>query len=114
MNVDRTESGPVTVLRLEGDIDGDGVNSLRVALLGCITGKRFNVVVNLSKIGFVSYMGVGVLVERLQQLRKAGGDIKLVGINLYTERLFRLAGVSSVFEIYDTEARAIAGFRQAA
>jgi len=59
-------------------------------------------------------MGVGVLVERLRQLRAYGGDLKLCGINLYTERLFRMVGISRVFDTYDREDLAIQGFREAA
>ncbi|MDQ1257454.1 MAG: Anti-sigma factor antagonist, partial [Candidatus Hydrogenedentes bacterium] len=50
MKFERIEMGPVTVLRLEGNIDEDGVNQLRVGLLRCIKERRFNLVVNLTGI----------------------------------------------------------------
>ena len=112
--IDTYENGLVTVLRLEGDIDEDGMNVLRLSLMECIQAQRCNVVVNLSKVKFVSYMGVGVLVERLRQLRAAGGDLKLTGVNLYTERLFRMVGVTNVFETFATEAQAVQAFAEAA
>ena len=114
MNVDQTVLGSATVLRLEGDIDEDGINVLRMVLLNCLRQRRVNVVVDLSDVKFVSYMGVGVLVERLRQLRKYGGDLKLVGVNVATQRLFRMVGVTSVFETFETETLAVQGFRQAA
>ena len=114
MKVERVEKGPVTVLRLEGDIDENGVNDLRTALLRCIKDKRSNVVLNLAKVRFISYLGAGVLVERLRQLRAFNGDIKLVRINLYTDRLFRMTGIGSLFDTFDTESQAIQVFREAA
>lgn len=114
MNIERLESGVATVLRLEGDIDEDGVNQLRLALMGCLQDRRYSLVVNMSEVKFVSYMGVGVLVERLRQLRAYNGDMKLVGVNLYTERLFRMVGVTKVFAMYDSEAKAIQAYREAA
>jgi anti-sigma B factor antagonist len=114
MNLDRTNIGQVTVLRLEGDLDEGGVDKLREGLYACIADGRFCLVLNFSEVRFVSYMGVGVLVERLRKLRASNGDIKLVGINLYTERLFRMIGVTSLFEIYDSESRAIAVYKEAA
>lgn len=114
MNIERLENGLATVLRLEGDIDEDGVNQLRLALMECIQDHRCHLVVNMTEVKFVSYMGVGVLVERLRQLRAHQGDMKLVGVNLYTERLFRMVGVTKVFEMYDSEAQAIQVYREAA
>ncbi|MCC6488592.1 MAG: STAS domain-containing protein [Candidatus Hydrogenedentes bacterium] len=114
MNVERTDMGAVTVLRLQGDIDENGVDALRTALYECISENRFKVVMNLSAIRFISYMGVGVLVERLRKVRALNGDIKLVGINLYTQRLFRMVGVSSLFDTYDSEQKAAGTFQEAA
>ena len=114
LTIDKYESGMVTVLRLDGDIDEDGMNVLRLSLMECIQDQRCHVVVNLAAVKFVSYMGVGVLVERLRQLRSANGDLKLTGVNLYTERLFRMVGVTNVFDTFATEAQAVQAFAEAA
>jgi anti-sigma B factor antagonist len=114
MNISRKEMGNATVLRLEGDIDEDGVSVLRISLLNCIKERRCRVVANLSGVRYISFMGLGVLVERLRQLRKQGGDLKLVGVNTYTQRVFRMAGISSLFDVHESESVAIQGFRQAA
>lgn len=114
MTVNRDDLNAVTVLRLNGDIDDTGVDSLRDALYTCAKQGRCKLVLNLSEVRFVSYMGVGVLVERLQSMRKASGDIKLVGLNLYTERLFRMVGVGSLFDIHESEAQAVGLFQKAA
>ncbi len=111
---ERLESGSVSVLRLEGDIDEGTVDVLRKAIMGCIADQRYNVVVNLSGVKFVSYMGLGVLVERLRQLRAHDGDLKLTGVNLYTQRLIRMVGAKNVFEIFEVESQAINQFRRAA
>ena len=114
LTVERYENGGVTVLRCEGDIDDDGIQALRDGIIGCIEDRRCNVVMNLEGVKFISYMGVGVMVERLRPLRARGGDMKLVGVNLYTERLFRMVGVQNVFDIFPNEGRAIEGYREAA
>jgi anti-sigma B factor antagonist len=114
MKVERTDNGELTVLRLQGDIDETGVDALRTALYECINDGRVKLVMNLSGVRFVSYMGVGVLVERLRKLRAQGGDMKLVGINLYTQRLFRMVGVHSLFETFDNESQALGEFQEAA
>lgn len=114
MNIERLENGAITVLRLDGDIDEDGQNVLRVRLMECLKDQRYHVVVNMEDVKFVSYMGVGVLVERLRQLRAQGGDLKLSGVNLYTQRLFRMVGVTKVFETFESESQAVQACREAA
>ena len=63
MNIERYEMGSVTILRLDGNIDETGMDDLRLALMKCIQDDRCNVVVNMTNVKFVSYMGVGVLGE---------------------------------------------------
>ena len=114
MNAERIEMGQVTVLRIEGDIDESGVNGLRLCLLECIKDKHVRLVVNLQDVQFVSYLGLGVMVERLRQVRAHGGDLRLVGINLALERMLRMVGVASVFEVFESENQAVLSYREAA
>lgn len=114
MTIERSDVGTVTVLRLIGDIDERGAEELRSGLYECMRNGRYNLVLNISQVGFISYMSVGVLVERLRKLRSCQGDLKLVGLNVYAERLFRMVGVSGLFETYDSESRAIGVYQEAA
>ncbi len=114
MKIERKDCGAVSVLHLEGDLDETGVDSLRTSLYDCIAEGRYKLVLNLAGVRFISYMGVGVLVERLRKVRSFNGDIKLVAINLYTERLFRMVGVTTLFDTYETETNAIGVFQEAA
>ncbi len=114
MIIDRSDVGAVTVLRLDGDLDEYGVDVLRTALFECLTEGRFHLVLNLKQVRFISYMGVGILVEKLRKTRAFRGDLKLVGLNMYAERLFRMVGVTSLFETYESECLAISVFQEAA
>ena len=107
LNIEKEVRDDVTIIRVIGDVDEDGVKDLRIALVNCLRDNGYNVVVNLSGMKFISYMGVGVLVERLRQFRSYNGDMKLVGLNLYTQRLFRMTGVTNLFETFETEAQAM-------
>jgi len=102
------------VLRVAGDLDESGVDVLRTSLYDCMTQGRFCLVMNLRDVGFISYMGVGVMVERLRKVRAFKGDIKLVGLNVYAERLLRMVGVTTLFETYDSEGQAVGVFQEAA
>ena len=112
--VERMDRGPVTVLSVIGDVDQDGVSELRMGLLGCLAERRYNLVVDLSGMGTISYMALGVLVERLQVVRSCGGDMKIAGLNTYGDHLFRLVGITSLFERFDTTQQAVQTYQEAA
>ena len=114
LRIENRTEGDVAILCIHGDVDEDGIMDLRIALIDCIKQHQYKIVVDLTAMRFISYMGVGVLVERLRQLRAHRGDMKLVGMNVYTDRLFRMTGVTSLFDTYEGEAEAIQGFRKAA
>lgn len=114
LSIERLERGAVTIMRLDGDIDEEGMNKLRLSLMHCIQERRCNVVLNMCDVRFVSYMGIGVMVERLRQLRACKGDLKLAGVNIQTDRLLRMAGVSKIFEVYETESPAVQAYQAAA
>ncbi|MCH8204613.1 MAG: STAS domain-containing protein [Candidatus Hydrogenedentes bacterium] len=114
LNIETLKADGIAIVRVDGEVDEDGVRQLRIALVNCLRNNGYNVVVNLSGMKFISYMGVGVLVERLRQFRSYDGDMKLVGLNLYTQRLFRMTGVTSLFDVYENEADAIRDYQEAA
>lgn len=114
LRIDTENIGDGVVLRLDGDVDEEGVKQLRIALVDCLRDNHHHVVLNLQGMRFISYMGVGVLVERLRQFRANKGDMKLVSPNMYTQRLFRMTGVTNLFEVFESESAAIEVFAHAA
>ena len=114
LKIEREQMGRVAVLRLYGDVDEGSVEELRMALVGCLREEYYDIVLNLSGMKFISFMGVGVLVERLRQFRLGGGDMKLVGPNLYTERLLRMSGCTTLFETFDSEPAVMRMYQEAA
>ncbi len=109
MNIERLDIGDVTVLRLRGDINEAGMGALRLALTEIAEQGRWHLVLNMAGVGFVSYMGVGVLVERLGQFQAAKGDIKLSCLSVYLRRLLRMMSLSHVLDCHETEAQAVQG-----
>ena len=110
LNVERLENGAVTVLRLRGVIDEEGVAVLRLALSGCVRDGRHKVVLNLAGVGFVSYLSMAVILERLGQFRAAKGDLKLACLSLYMRMLLRQMALTHQFDCHETEVQAVAGF----
>lgn len=110
MKIERKDVGAVSILRCAGDIDEAGIDVLRTWLYELRIECRDNIVVNLSGVRFITYQGIGVMVQRLREVRALKGDIKLVGMNLYAQRLFKMVGVTALFDAFETETQAIGQF----
>ncbi len=114
LNVERLDMGDITTLRVSGEVDGVGANTLRDAIKQCVAEKRYHLVITMSHVMFLSYMGAGVLVEGLGLVQTFHGDIKLASLNIQSRRLLSMMGLGHVFELHSSEMSAVQGYKQEA
>jgi anti-anti-sigma factor len=107
------ERGEIAVLSLRGIIDTVSAEKLRGALDQVISGGRVRVVADMSQVEYVSSGGWGVFTERLRELRRAGGDIKLFGMDPDVYYVFTMLGFNIVLSSFDIMGEAIDDFRTA-
>lgn len=106
----KVEHNGVSVLKVSGDLDTSTSKFLKQILTDMIEEEHYNIVVDMQKVIQINYMGVGTLLERLRQVRRLRGDLKLARLNRITRKALSMVGASKVFETYDTEESAIASF----
>lgn len=104
----------VTILRLRGEVDEEGVRTLRSALAQALQDRHYDIVLNLGEVHYISYMGVGILVEQLRMFRHFGGDMKLVGLSIHADQLLRTVGALRHFNIFKSEDEAVQVYQKAA
>ncbi|MFA7691975.1 MAG: STAS domain-containing protein [Candidatus Hydrogenedentes bacterium] len=114
IGIEHFEKNGVTVLRLNGEIEGTVNQLLRDAISACVRNNQYHLVLNLSAVTFVSSEGIGTIVEYLGHFRMNKGDIKLVGLNLQSRRLLDLMGLSRVFAICKFESVAMKEYSKVA
>ncbi|GAB4337628.1 MAG: hypothetical protein Kow0099_11160 [Candidatus Abyssubacteria bacterium] len=100
----------VAVLKVSGNLDTSTSRLLKKALMQLIDEEQYNIVVDMRKVVQINYMGVGTLLERLRQVRKLSGDLKLAGLNRVTRKCLSMVGASKVFETFGSEEEAVASF----
>jgi anti-anti-sigma factor len=105
------ERGEIAVLSLRGIIDTVSAERLRTALDQVIAAGRSRVVADMSQVEYVSSGGWGVFTERLRELRRAGGDIKLFGMDPDVYYVFTMLGFNIVLSSFDILGEAIEDFR---
>jgi anti-anti-sigma regulatory factor len=67
-----------------------------------------------SEVSHLDYRGLRPLVARAQEVRRAGGDIKVSGLSAYLMYIFRAAGVHDAFQFFADPENARASFGEVA
>ena len=72
------------------------------------------IVLNLSGVSYIDSGGLGTLVSLFTTAQKAGGSIKLANLTERVGDLLQVTKLLTVFEVYDSEAKALDSYRAAA
>lgn len=111
MTLKERRVGDVSILDLNGRLvleDGDAL--LRNRINDLVNEGRLKIVVNLQDVTYVDSCGVGVLIAKYVSVRKKGGDVKLLHLTPRSHKVMEISKLLTVFEIFDSEDRALASF----
>jgi anti-sigma B factor antagonist len=98
----------VEVIDVQGEIDMYTAPRLRELLIDLVSQGSYQLVVNLDKVGFLDSAGLGVLVGGLKRVRAHDGSLDLVCTQQRILKILKIAGLTEVFDIYQTVDQAIA------
>ena len=111
LKIDSKTTGGVTDVHCAGRIVfGDEASSLRAELKKVLTNSK-KVVLNLADVTYIDSGGLGTLVGVYSSARAAGADIKLAGLGQRVRDVLQITKLVTVFEVYDSEQKALAAFR---
>jgi anti-sigma B factor antagonist len=97
-----------TVVEVSGEIDVYTAPRLRETLVSLVDAGNYRLIVDMERVEFLDSTGLGVLVGGLKRVRAHDGGIDLVCTQGRILRIFRITGLSKVFNIYDTVEEALA------
>jgi anti-sigma B factor antagonist len=103
-------SDSVDILELNGELDAHTASHLEDALKGLIDADRHKIVVNFSRLAYISSAGLGVFMAYIEDVRSLGGDIKLTNMSDKVYNVFDLLGFPTLYDILHTEEEAIVKF----
>lgn len=104
----RREKGAV-VLTLAGELDQDTTEPLREALDAALSDGGERLLVDFSDVAFCDSTGLNALLQGRRVAQGSGGTIELAGLRRPVERMFRITGADTVFDVYPDVAQALAG-----
>jgi anti-sigma B factor antagonist len=101
----------VLILSADGGIDSVSAEELVSDLETLVAAGARKLIVDCSRLGFISSYGIAVLVRLHKKLAERGGDVKLAALESRVARLIALVGLERVFQIYTTVDDARNAFR---
>lgn len=111
LKLDTRQTDGVTILSCAGRIMfGEDASALRERVKELL-GSTKEIILNLTGVSNIDSGGLGTLVGLYSSARSSGADIKLTGLGPRLRDVLAITKLSTVFEVYDTEAQALAAFR---
>ncbi len=111
INISERQAGDVTILDLEGKVTiGEGSVALRNAIRRLLGEGKSKILLNLGCVGYIDSSGIGELVSSFTAVNKEGGTLKLLNLTQKIQDLLAITKLLTVFDVYDTEADALASY----
>ena len=110
MHISQKEANGINTYEIKGDIDINSSPDIREAFEKGVKNKMMKIIVNLNSVSYVDSSGLATLVEMLKKTRVYGGKLRISNLAPKVKSLFEITKLEKLFEIFETEEEAIAGF----
>jgi anti-sigma B factor antagonist len=108
---DRVVDG-VAVVAIDGRIVlGEESTALREKVKSLLGSGQKKIVLNMSNVTYIDSSGLGALVASHTSARAQGSTLKLSNLGSKFQEILQVTKLVTVFEVYPTEAAAIASFK---
>lgn len=104
------DHGDITVLALDGFLDAHTAPEFEEAIQKEIAAGRRRIIVNCERLSYISSAGLGVFMSFIEELRDAGGDIKICSVIPKVRQVFDILGFQSLFDIVEDVPQAVTRF----
>ena len=101
----------VGIVRCPGDLNARHMVQMKNRLSRFANQNRKFLLLDLKRARHVDLAGLGILVDRIQKLRRDRGDIRLFNIRPEVSQMLRMIGINGVIESYPTEEEARRSFQ---
>lgn len=108
------DPGSVAIVRVDGVVDTMTAGELENVMNSLIEQRRFNIIVDLGGVDYISSAGWGIFISNIREIRQNRGDIKLAQMIPSVYEIFELLEFDSILSAFDSVEKARLDFRQAA
>lgn len=115
LKMTQREVDGVSVVALDGRIVlGEESNALREKVKGLISSGKKKIVLNMDNVTFIDSAGLGTLVAAHHSAKSQGAGLRLCHLGSKFQEVLQITKLMTVFDVYNTEAEAVASFSKGA
>ncbi len=100
----------VKVVQIEGELDTGASPEAQSQLDQLREQGVKKILLDMSKLEFISSAGLSVLLATAQELKRDGGELRVCSLNATVKEVFDISGFSTLLMVFDTEGRALSNF----
>jgi anti-anti-sigma factor len=100
----------VTIVSIDGSVDGTTARELVSSLREHFTSGSPRLVGNLAGVDYTSSAGLRALLETVKESRQHGGDFRLAAVRPEVLRVLELSGFTSILQVFADVDAAVASF----
>ncbi|MDD1683274.1 MAG: STAS domain-containing protein [Methanoregula sp.] len=108
MEITTTSRDSATIVSIAGRVDTASAPVLEAAINKEIETGHRNVLLNFSRVSYISSGGLRVLLATAKKLKSPADKFAICGLSSEVHKILKLAGFTSIFSIYPTEGEALA------
>jgi anti-anti-sigma factor len=102
----------IRLIRLSGSLDNFGVNQVEVEFVRCCAGENVCVLVDLSKVNYISSIGIPLLINSAKSIARQGGKMALLKPKKPVEDVLEMTGIPHIIPIYPNLNAAVSEIRK--
>ena len=106
MEISTRTSGDNHIVAIAGSLDSTTSPTAQKALDQVLAGAK-KVVLDFSKLDYISSAGLRVLLGAAKQLKSSGGTLGMFGLNQSVREVFEISGFSAILSVFPSEAEAL-------
>jgi anti-sigma B factor antagonist len=110
LNITEQQREGITILHADGRITAKEAGVLREKIGELLAAGQVRVILDMASVDYVDSTGLGAMVICFTQLKKAGGELKLMRLNRRNVELLALTKLHTVFEVFADEQDAVNSF----
>lgn len=108
--LERKTSGDLTIIALQGFLDAHTAPEFEKQVQQELESGNVRLIADCANLTYISSAGLGVFMSFIEEIRAAGGDLKICNLVPKVAQVFEILGFQSIFDIVPTVGDAAASF----
>ncbi len=106
------EISGINIISIEGSIDAFNSNKVEQELMSQFQSGSARLILNLTKVNFMSSAGLRIILQVLKETRSQGGDLRIACAQPSVFKSLELSGFTSILKYFPTLDAAILSYSE--